>query len=135
MARIPIAYNRPMSLLLGALGLGARGAWIDIDDAEIEVRMGWAFRARFPRSSIRAAARSDRRAISQGVHGRNGRWLVNGATRGLVRVDLAPNQTAHVLGRRVALSTLEVSVEDPEALLSALSAVTESDAHQGRSTR
>jgi hypothetical protein len=113
-----------MRVLAGVLGLGPRGAWIDIDDAEVEVRMGWAFHARFTRASIEAAARSDRRVISQGVHGRNGRWLVNGATGGLVRVDLAPDQAARVLGRRVALSTLEVSVEDPDALLAALSAAT-----------
>ena len=130
MARFPIAYNRPMGVLLGALGLGERGAWIDVGHGEIEVRMGWAFRARFPSSSIKTVARSDRRAISQGVHGRNGRWLVNGATRGLVRIDLAPDQTARVLGRRVTLSTLEVSMDDSEALLTALSAVTESHAHE-----
>ena len=122
MPRFPIAYNRPMRVLAGTLGLGPRGAWIDIDGADVEVRMGWAFRARFTRASITAAARSDRRVISQGVHGRNGRWLVNGATGGLVRVDLAPDQAARVLGRRVALSTLEVSVEDPDALVAALSA-------------
>jgi hypothetical protein len=117
-----------MGVLLGALGLGERRAWIEVDDSEIEVRMGWAFHARFPRSSVNRVARSDRRPISQGVHGRNGRWLVNGATRGLVRVDLAPNQTARVLGRRVKLSTLEVSIDDPEALLTALSPATESGA-------
>jgi hypothetical protein len=115
-----------MGLLLGALGLGAKRASVDVDGAAVEVRMGWAFRARFPRTSVTAAARSDRRAISQGVHGRNGHWLVNGAKWGLVRVDLAPGEEAHVLGRRVALSTLEVSIEDPDALLTALSATTES---------
>lgn len=122
MARFPIAYNMPMRLLLGALGLGARQACVDVDGDAVEVRMGWAFLARFPRSTVKAAARSDRRVISQGVHGRNGQWLVNGATRGLVRVDLAPEQEARVLGRRVPLSTLEVSMEDPDSLLAALSA-------------
>lgn len=122
MARFPIAYSKPMRFLAGALGLGPRGAWIDIGQADIEVRMGWAFHARFPRSSVKAAAHSKRRPISQGVHGGKGRWLVNGTTGGLVRIDLAPDQAARVLGRRVALSTLEVSAEDPEALLTGIGA-------------
>jgi hypothetical protein len=120
MARIPVAYGAPMRLLMRPLGLGPRGAWVEVDDVNVEVRMGWAFRARFPRSVVRTVERSDRRVISQGVHGRNGRWLVNGATCGLVLIDLAPDQHARALGRRVRLSTLEVSVDDPDALVTAL---------------
>jgi hypothetical protein len=105
-----------------------------VDDAGIQVRMGWAFRTRFPRSSVKTAARSDRRVVSQGVHGRNGRWLVNAATRGLVRVDLTPEQEARVLGHRVTLSTIEMSMEDPDAFLAALTADAESDPEEGPST-
>ena len=113
-----------MRLLLGSLGLGASRAWVEIDDAWIEVRMGWAFHARFARRSVRAAKRSERRVISQGVHGGHGRWLVNGTTRGVVRIDLAPDQEARAIGRRVRLSSIEVSVEDPVALVAALSIAT-----------
>jgi hypothetical protein len=120
MARFPISYSKPGRLILGAFGLG--GAWVEVDDAAVEVRMGWAFHAKFPRSSIKAAAPSDRRMISQGVHGRRGQWLVNGARRGLVRIDVAPDAEARALGGRVPLSTLEVSLVDPGALLAALSA-------------
>jgi hypothetical protein len=122
MARFPIAYDAPMRLLMRSLGLGPAGAWVEVDELSVEVRMGWAFRARFPRGAVRVAERSDRRVISQGVHGRNGRWLVNGARRGLVRIDLAPDQDARAIGRRVRLSTLEVGVEDPGALVAALTA-------------
>jgi len=128
MARFQVAYSRPMSLLLGALGLGARGAWVEVEGAAVEARLGWAFRARFPHSSVKPATRSDQRVISRGVHGRNGRWLVNGAATGLVRIDLVPQQEARVLGSRVALSTLLVSMEDPDALLAALSIASEHDA-------
>jgi len=121
MSRFPIAYSTPMRLLLGSLGLGRSRAWVDVDDVSVDVRMGWAFRARFARSAIRAAAPSDRGVISQGVHGRNGHWLVNGTTRGIVRIDLAPDQQARAIGRRVRLSILELSVEDPDTLLRALS--------------
>lgn len=117
MVRFPISYSKPGRLILGVFGLG--GAWLEVDDA-VEVRMGRAFRAQFPHSSIKAAAPSDRFMISQGVHGRRGRWIVNGARRGLVRIDLDPGQEAYALGRRVPLSTLEVSVVDPSALITAL---------------
>lgn len=86
--------------------------------------MGWAFRATFARSAVRVAELSDRRVISQGVHGHNGHWLVNGTTEGVVRIDLVPEQEARAIGRRVPLSSLELSVEDPDALLRALSLAT-----------
>jgi hypothetical protein len=121
MARFPIAYSTSMRILLGSLGLGRSTAWMEVDDASVEVRMGWAFRARFARSAVRAAELSDRPVISQGVHGRNGRWLVNGTTQGVVRIDLAPEQQARAIGRRVRLSSLELSVDDPDGLARALS--------------
>jgi hypothetical protein len=124
MARFPIAYSTSMRLLLGSLGLGASRAWLDVGDVSVQVHMGWAFRARFARSAVRAAQRSDRDVTSQGVHGRDGHWLVNGTTQGVVRIDLAPDQAARAIGRRVRLSSLEVSVEDPDALLMALSPAT-----------
>lgn len=110
-----------MRLLCGLLGLGARTAWVEVDDTAVEVCMGWGFRARFPRGAVTGVQRSDRPVVSQGIHGRNGRWLVNGTTRGIVRIDLAPGQEARVLGRRVPLSALDVSVENPDALLAAIS--------------
>jgi hypothetical protein len=120
MTRFPIAYDAPMRLLMRPLALGPAGAWVDVDHGSVEVRMGWAFRARFPRSVVRVAERSDRPVISKGVHGRNGRWLVNGARRGLVHIELAVVQDARAVGCRVRLETLEVAVEDPDALLAAL---------------
>jgi hypothetical protein len=122
MARFPIAYDAPMRRLMRPLGLGPRGAWVDVGGTDVEVRMGWAFRARFPRGVVLGAWRSDRAVLSQGVHGRNGRWLVNGSRRGLVRIELRPDQEARAVGRRVRLATLEVSVKDPDALLAALAA-------------
>jgi hypothetical protein len=120
MARFPIAYTKLMRTLMVPLGLGPRRAWIEVGGEDVEVHMGWAFRARFPRTAVSSAARSDQRSISQGVHGRNGRWRVNGTTRGVVLISVSPEQTARALGRVVRLSTLEVSPEDPNALLAAL---------------
>jgi hypothetical protein len=75
MTRFPIAYDRPMRLLMGLLGLGPRSAWLEVDDEA-----------------------------------------------GIVRLKLSPAQEARALGRRVRLATLEVSVDDPDALLSLLGA-------------
>lgn len=122
MARFPIAYTKLMRALLRPLGLGPSRAWVEVHPEEVEVRMGWGFRTRFPRRAVRAATRTDQRYLSQGIHGRGGRWLVNGAPRGVVRISLALEQQARALGRRVRLSTLEVSLEDPDAMLTALGA-------------
>lgn len=119
-ARFPIAYGTTMRVLGGVLRLGSSKAWIDIDPIAVEVRMGWAFQANFPSSAVRRATVSDRQFFSLGVHGRDGRWLVNGTMKGLVRIDLDPEQRARVLGRDVVLHTLDISVERPDEVLRAL---------------
>ncbi len=109
-----------MRALGGVLGLGPSRAWIDIDTTTVEVSMGWAFQATFPRSAVQRATVSDRQFFSLGVHGRDGRWLVNGTMKGLLRIDLDPEQRARVLRRDVALNTLDISVERPAEVLAAL---------------
>lgn len=118
--RFPIrfdpAYGRLSSLLL----LRPADAFVEVREDEVEVRMAWAFRARFPRAAVRAATEYDRTPLSRGVHGLAGRWLVNGSGRGIVRLALAPTQRAAVMGFPVRLRELLVSVQDPAALLRAL---------------
>jgi hypothetical protein len=109
-----------MRALGGVLGLGPSKAWINIDPTTVEVRMGWAFQAKFPRGAVKRATISDRQFFSLGVHGRAGRWLVNGTMEGLVRIDLDPEQRARVLSRDVRLSILDISVERPAEVLRAL---------------
>jgi hypothetical protein len=120
MARFPIAFSKWMTVLMQPLGLGPAHAWIDLDAADIEVQVGWGFRTRFPRSAVRTIEPSETRLVSQGIHGRGGHWRVNGTPDRVVRISLAPEQQARALGRRVRLSTLEVSLEDPDAFRSAL---------------
>lgn len=120
MTRFPITYGITMRAFGGLLGLGPRKAWIDVDSNTVEIRMGWAFHAKFPRTAVKLAGLSDRRSFSLGVHGRNGSWLVNGTMSGLVRLDLDPEQRASVLGRDVRLTIVDVSVALPKKLLSAV---------------
>ena len=48
-------------------------------------------------------------------------WLVNGSSRGLVRLELEPAAPAKLLGVvPLKVSTLRVSVDDPDALVATL---------------
>jgi hypothetical protein len=60
-------------------------------------------------------------ALSRGVHGFAGRWLVNGSPDGILTIDLDPVQRAYVMGVPVRLRQLMVSVADSSALARALS--------------
>ncbi|MFM8943879.1 MAG: hypothetical protein ACKOI0_01230, partial [Actinomycetota bacterium] len=63
---------------------------------------------------------SGRFVLDRGVHGWFGRWLVNGAGDGLVRLDLRPTARATAGPFPVGLRTLWVSLEDPDGFLAAL---------------
>ena len=118
--RIPIRFERWYALLSSALLLFPSDSFLEIRDDEVECRMGWAFRARFPRSAVSGAKRGERYPLSRGVHGFGGRWLVNGSGDGIVSIELEPPQRAHVLGVPVKLRQLLVSVDDPAALAAGL---------------
>jgi len=117
--RFAIRYGalRP---LLSLLGLGPRFSGLELDRDRLRVRMGWAFSATVARTQIRSAGHSDGLVGGIGVHGWRGRWLVNGAASGLVTVEINPAGRAWVMGVPVKLTSLRVSVEDPDALLRAL---------------
>lgn len=116
----PIRFGPIYGALSSALLLPARSAYLEAGPDIISVRMGWAFRARFPRAAVAAASRLDQRPLSLGVHGFGGRWLVNGSTDRLVRIRLDPPQRATVLGIPVSLRELTVSVDDPDAVAACL---------------
>jgi hypothetical protein len=98
---------------------------VTVDAGEIRVRMG-SLRLDVPRVSVRSVQRSQMRTRSTGVHGRRGRWLVNGSTAGLV--ELAINPPAYVLPSIDTLfglgpsrvDQLTVSLDDPDGFIAAL---------------
>ncbi len=108
--------------LLSLLGLGPRYSGLELESGRLGVRMGWGFNATVARAQIRSAAHSDGLVGGVGVHGWGGRWLVNGAASGLVTLEIDPPARAWVIGVPVKLTSLRVSVEDPDALLAALAA-------------
>jgi hypothetical protein len=53
------------------------------------------------------------------LHGWRGRWLVNGSSKDIVELTIAPPVRAYVMGAPIKLQTLYVSVTDPQALIAA----------------
>lgn len=120
MRRYPISFGPWYAVLSSCLGLPPRTAYVDVDDASVEVRMGWVWRSRFPRSAIASVSIVQMRPLSRGAHGCGGRWLVNGSGRGIVRIELRPGQRGRVLGVPVRLRELFVSVTESAALRATL---------------
>ena len=118
-ARFPVRFtgaNRAMAVL----GLSATNSYVDVSAQVLTVRMGWAFRSAMPRSSVHSVRADEARVWGWGAHGWGGAWLVNGSSTGIVRIEFDPPGHARVLGVRVQLQILRVSVEDPEGLQRAL---------------
>ena len=118
--RFPINFDRWYGVLSSILGLPPSTAYVQVDGAQVEVRMGWAFRSRFPRSAVTSVSTLDIRPFSRGVHGFGGRWLVNGSGQGIVSITLNPVQRAYLMGVPIRLRELLVSISDPHTLVAAL---------------
>jgi hypothetical protein len=115
----PIRYGA-LRRLLSVVGMGPGLSGLELDDTELRVRMGWAFRAHIPRSSITGARVVSGPVGGIGVHGWRGRWLVNGSMAGIVGIDVDPAPRAVAVGIPVRLHYLAISLEDPDAFLAAL---------------
>lgn len=110
--------------LLFRAGRGASG--LGVDDKQIRVRMG-SFKLDIPRSSVRSVQRSQARVGgTAGVHGRRGRWLVNGSAEGLVELAIDPPcyispsiDTLFGLGPS-RVNQLTVSLDDPDSFIAAV---------------
>jgi hypothetical protein len=118
--RFPIRFDAAYRVLSAALLLAPSDSFVDVEGDEVQVRMAWGFRARFPNSSVLSVTEYRQKPLSRGVHGWAGRWLVNGSGEGIVSIDLELHQRGYVLGFPVRLRNLLVSVEDPTGLMAAL---------------
>jgi hypothetical protein len=116
----PISFDGWYRVLSSLVGLLPSSSYVNVDSEQVQVRMGWAFSSRFPRSVVVSVSEPGRRPISRGVHGFAGRWLVNGSGTGVVSIQLSPRQRAYVLGFPVRLRLLMVSVAEPGALAAAI---------------
>ncbi len=118
--RYPIRFSRVTAVLLRIVGMSRVRSSVELDGDGVRVRAGWAFSADFPRSSVAAVDRQGYVWWAYGVHGWNGRWIVNGSGHGVVCVRLEPPTRARVLGVPVTLRDLKVSLEDPDGFRAAL---------------
>ncbi len=120
-SRHPIRVDPAFRGLFALLGAGARHDLIEVDADAMRIGLGWLFRSTVPRASIVSARHHADMFGGWGAHGWRGRWLVNGSSKGIIEVDLASRQRAWLLGVwPISLRVLYVSLNDPEAFLTAL---------------
>ena len=120
--RFPLRFSTLNRRFLGLLGIRPANSYVEIEDEELIVRMGWAYRAAIPLSAIKSAAVApDVTKLTTGAHGFRGRWLVNADSKGIVKVEVDPPARAWTLIIPVRLKELQVSMEDPDGLVLALS--------------
>ena len=122
-ARFPMRFTG-LNHALVVLGVVPEHCRVELDDAEIRVRMSWLFHLDAPRAAVRAAAPDDGPVWGWGAHGWRGSWLVNASSSGLVRIEFAPAVRARTAGIPVRVRVLRVAVVDPDALVEALGAST-----------
>ncbi len=117
--RIPIRYSKVWSWLFAIFLMPRRFSYIEIDGGTVRIRMSVVFRTRFTRGDISGIS-PHRPVVSIGVHGWRGRWIVNGAHRPIARIALALPVKARVLGIKVRVREILVSVDDVAQLQRAL---------------
>ena len=118
--RFPIRFDTVYKLVSYAVLIPPSDSYLEISGDQVYVRMAWAFRAHFRRSSVASTAPLKERPLSRGVHGFSGRWLVNGSGDGILVINFKSAQRGYVMGFPVGLKQLMVSVDDPVALATAL---------------
>jgi hypothetical protein len=103
-------------------GLGPKHSELRVEAGDLHVKMGWAFSAVIPLTSITSAEPVETRVYSAGVHYGFGRWLVNGSYKGLVKLTIEPAVQAKMWRRSSTVKELWISVTDPDELIAACTA-------------
>jgi hypothetical protein len=117
-----LRFDRWFLPLSVPIGLGPKNSELRVEAGNLHVKMGWAFSADIPLTSIKSAEPINTRVYSAGVHYGFGRWLVNGSVKGLVKLTIEPAARAQVLKMAVTVRELWVSVTDRDALVAACKA-------------
>lgn len=118
--RFAVRFTPWLLPLFWISGLGRRSSLVELTGDEVLVRMGWAFRARIPRSAIVRPRRGGNLWYSIGVHGGFGVWAVNGSAKGTVWIDIDPPVRARVAGFPIRLRRLALGLEDPDGFVASL---------------
>jgi hypothetical protein len=117
-----IRYDGLFKPLCTVMGIGPGLSKVTVGPDDVRVHMGWGFQARISRATIRTVAPHTGPLGGVGVHGWRGRYLVNGSLKGVVRIEMAQSAAnkARCTGLPVKLTTLLISLEDPEGFQAAL---------------
>jgi hypothetical protein len=126
----PIRFDRPSRAPMTALGAGPKDSCVKVSPSAVDVRLGWAFHATFPRETVASARPLDRGlselhgplalGVLRGVNYWRGTALVNGAGTGLVEITLDRPTRVWLGPLPVRMRRLIVSAEDQSGLVSAL---------------
>ena len=116
-----VAYVGWVRPLLAIFGLGPGRTNVEITGDRLRVRMGWAFRAEVPLSSVVAAYQRPNPWWNVGLGLRTnllGAWAVSGSWSNIVQVDVEPAVVGHVFwGFPVGIHHLLLSLDDPNGFL------------------
>lgn len=116
--REQIAYSPLFKPLAVVVGMGPGRTEASVKAGLLRLRMGWAFNLEVPTDLVKSAAVVDDRKWWWGcgahVIGR-GRWIINGTLKNLVEIHFREPVTARTLGKRMAVSSVLVSVRDAGA--------------------
>jgi hypothetical protein len=118
------SWNPFVKMTMTPLLAGPRHSTIVVGEDVVTVKMGaggWAFEAEVPRTSITAATRFDGPVWAWGAHGWRHRWLVNGSSKGLVRLTITPKARGRCLVIPLRVGELILSLAEPETFISAVS--------------
>ena len=120
--RFDIAYTGINGPMMKVLGVGPGRGYVIVTPDDLIVKMGWAFSGTVPRSRITSAEASTKpRGYGWGVHGWNGKWVINGSDSGIVKIDLSPATTMRTLIFPINPHVLYISLVSPKEFLEAVS--------------
>ncbi|QUR67668.1 hypothetical protein [Mycobacterium spongiae] len=119
-----IRYDRWFLPLAVPLGLGPNNSDLRFESGHLHVKMGWAFAADIPLTSITKAEATNARVYAAGVHFGFGHWLVNGSRKGLVDLTIDPPAQATMWKKSLTVRHLRLSVTDPDAFVAACMSTT-----------
>jgi hypothetical protein len=124
--RFTISSSPGARAIFAVLGIGGDDAHVEVDDATIRVRLGWAGSVTMEKSDIASLQRLDRIPwwLGIGIHsnlfGLLKVWGFTGSlTKGAVRVQLRNAAKGRVLGAPVRATTIYLSLDEPDAFVAA----------------
>jgi hypothetical protein len=116
------SFDRWYRWMAAPLGLGPKRAVIQMSATHLRVKLGWAFEADIPLTSVAEIRRGQRVIDGWGARGSRGIWVVNGSQNDIVEVVIDPPVQARAARRRIEVQLLRISVSGPDSLIEALRA-------------